>query len=50
MFNFDHKPAPSRSLVFGFARLRLARAALRFRVPLFEDRGWSLGQLRPARI
>src|ERR1700738_3420164 len=37
---FDHKPAPSRSLVSGFARLRLARAALRFRVPLFALRSW----------
>jgi len=34
---FDHKRRPSRSLGFGFARLRPARAALRFRVPLFED-------------
>src|ERR1051325_10474554 len=33
---FDHKRRPSRSLGFGFARLRPARAALWFRVPLLE--------------
>src|SRR5258708_29349786 len=40
-------PLPSSSLGSGFARLRLARAALRFRVPLFEGRCWSLRQIRP---
>src|SRR5215813_8715844 len=34
----SHKPASFASLVSGFARLRLARAALRFRVPLLKER------------
>jgi hypothetical protein len=36
-FNLRHKPGPSLSPVYGLVKHRLARYAVRFRVPLNED-------------